>query len=392
MPVVPRALDDGDGSEITSPKVASKTVVGMVLGVLCLFTMVLSYQLISCSWRKQRQASLGVPHSGSSAIHTTHTHSEPTPSFHTFFQRLLRLFSYPRDNGEASEKGVPSPGPRDRPRPLRALLLSFTHDHNPSSGPTESSHASQRTPHPTIRERRALRALRLNTTLSTSPRKQYPSTPSPLASSRKRIGRLFLFGPTTPDTPTPLPPYLSPTSPFSRRHYAKLDDSMYSDWSNNAKYHTERPPEAILSPWSPNEHEYPYPPYSPLDVNSLSGFPGTPPPLYPPPPAYLPEVPTRATRSNPTTPTRPRASRNGAASTLVPPVSPIVSSLNEEIDGEIGGWDMTSEIRAAFAHTANTCEDDDVFVISNASDEDGASSELDTVSLRTDESTKPLSL
>ena len=70
----------------------------------------------------------------------------------------------------------------------------------------------------------------------------------------------------------------------------------------------------------------------------------------------------------------------------------IASALSEQIDGEIGTWDVTSDIRAALAQTTSIRGDDDVFVVSNESDEDGASLEGDVMSLHTDEYMEPLTL
>ncbi|KAI1788859.1 hypothetical protein LXA43DRAFT_1084162 [Ganoderma leucocontextum] len=398
MPVVPRTSDAGNGTEITSPSVGTKTVVGMVLGILCLFTIVLSYQLIACSHRKKPAAARRVPRNASPAAKNTHTRSKPTRSFRTC-SNLFGL-SKPKpapanSTPSSSEKRVPPQDSKDGRRTFRALLLPFAP--RDSSGGPETPPPSQSKP--TLLERKGLRDLRLNTELLKSDGKQrYPATPSPMMTpTRKRMGRVFQFGSSPPSTPGSSTTLFSASTPTSRRQYKKLDDTPYSDWSNQAVCPTERPPEAMVSPWSPNEPEYPYAPYSPITVRWLSDTPRTPPPLYPPPPAYLPEVPMRSDGlgSSPGTPTRAGASARAGA----PLVSLIVSRLSEEIDGEIGSWDMP-DIRAALASVVTLVDrdddDDDVFVIADESDGDDGSSELDSVSLHTVtdeyESMEPLSL
>ncbi|KAM5540826.1 hypothetical protein V8D89_005470 [Ganoderma adspersum] len=424
MPVVPRTSDAGNGTEITSPNVAAKTVVGMVLGILCLFTLILTYQLIACPHRK-RAAARRMPRNGLQAAKNTHTPSKTTRSFRNCSNLFGGSSTKPapasnRTPGTSEKRAQPQDS-KDGQRTWRALLLPFASPNSPTAPETPSLSQSK----PTLLERKGLRALRLNTELLKSDGKQrYPTTPaSPMMTpTRKRIGRVFEFASSPLNTPASSSSTLfsagTPT-PTGRHNYKKLDDKLYSDWSNQTTYPTERPPEAIVSPWSPNERQYPYAPYSPISVRWLSDTPRTPPPLYPPPPAYLPEVPVRSdglgTASAPVTPTRP--SRGASASTRTapmtasplappPPVSPIIRRLSEEIDGEIGSWhsDMP-DIRAALASVVTLVDrqadrDDNVFVIADGSDsgEDGddGASELDSVSLHTAtdeyERMEPLSL
>ncbi|PIL35127.1 hypothetical protein GSI_02916 [Ganoderma sinense ZZ0214-1] len=415
MPVVPRTSDAGNGTEIASPNVAAKTVVGMVLGIL------LTYQLIACPHRKRAAAARRVPRNASQAAKTAHTplSSKATRSFRS----CTNVFGWSspkpapanRTPGTSEKRAQSQSDSKDGRRTLRALLLPFSSRNSPGAPKTPPTPSQ---PKPTLLERKGLRALRLNTELLKSEGKQrYPTTPSPMMTpTRKRMGRVFEFASSPLSTPASSSSTLfsagTPT-PTGRRHYKKLDDKLYSDWSNEATYPTSRPPEAMVSPWSPNERQYPYAPYSPISVQWLSDTPRTPPPLYPPPPAYLPEVPVRSdglgTGSAPMTPTRPSHAygAEGAACTgspLVPPVSHIIRRLSEEIDGEIGSWDMP-DVRAALASVvtldrqspAGDRDEDDVFVIASESDSgEDASSELDSVSLHTAtdeyESMEPLTL
>ena len=368
-----------------------------------------------------------MPRNASQAAKNTHTPSKSTRSFRNCYNLFGGSSIKPapastRAPGTSEKRAQPQVS-KDGQRTWRALLLPFASANSHSPATSENPSPSQ--PKPTLLERKGLRALRLNTELLKSDGKQrYPTTPSSpmMTPTRKRMGRVFEFASSPLSTPassssTLFSAGVTPT-PTGRRHYKKLNDDKlhsYSDWSNEATYPTERPPEAMVSPWSPNERQYPYAPYSPLSVRWLTGndtsTPRTPPPLYPPPPAYLPEVPVRSDGlgSTPVTPTRPSPSRGASTSARTlpsplapPPVSPIIRRLSEEIDGEIGSWDMP-DIRAALASVVTLVDHqvdrdgDDVFVIADGSDSgDDASSELDSVSLHTAtdeyERMEPLSL
>ncbi|KAI0770642.1 hypothetical protein C8Q74DRAFT_916704 [Fomes fomentarius] len=388
MVVVPRSSSvPEDGKQITSPKVATGTVTGMVLGILCFFFIVVSYQLLAWPCKKRRGNTPRVPRNADIVITTLHTPSKTPRSFRNLFglirsKHKAKLLPLPFSPSlEKAEAGTAPDSRTGRKNALRALYLRTTRrDHTAPGG--NSSH----TPTSTLRERRALHSLYLNINLP-SPRKRYPGTPSPISPALKRFGRVVLVDQTPPDTP--ISPFLSPKRPTSRL-YQQLDDPFYSEWANEApSCRTERPQDALISPWSPNEGQFPYYPYAPA-LNSL-GEPRTPPPLYPPPPAYLPEIPFRAPGSNPATPTRASAVPRVLLRTPETPVSPIVSVLGDEIEGDIGSCELR-QVRAALASTA---EKDDAFVIGDDS-EDGHSSttdsDLETVSIYSDESTEHLNL
>ncbi|KAI0718154.1 hypothetical protein C8T65DRAFT_94424 [Cerioporus squamosus] len=393
MAIVSRSTSaPGDSPQITSPKVATATVVGMVLGVFCLCIMVISYQLLSCPCRKRRPGRRKAPRD--IVITTLHTPSKRARSFRTCFGLLSQSQpKHPLDHlpVPGSEKGAtPGSDRRQRPGAFRGLYLSVK-KRGATAPQSTFTPALDETRGPTLRERRALRSLYLDTNLP-SPRKWYPgnASPSPISPALKRMGRVFQFDSTPPETPTFSPMPSTPRTPTGRRHYKQLDDSKYSDWANSPVYRTERPQDAFISPWSPNEGEFPYytPMYSP-GFKPLSE-PRTPPPLYPPPPAYLPEIPLRGSGSTPSTPTRSKTSPASSSWKLFePPPSPIVSSLRKEIDGDIGSWEA-QDVRAALAETRG--DDNSMFVISNdtGSDEWDASSDLDTVSMHTGESVKAL--
>ena len=364
---------------------------------VCLFVMIVSYQLLSCPCRKRRSARRTPRKAPRDIVITTlHTPSKPKRSLRTCFG----LIDKPQKRNPLNHIPVPGkekdasaqPRARHETGTFRKLYLSVK-THGSSSPQPPSTTSTEEARGPTLRERRALRSLYLDTSLP-SPRKRYPGTPgpSPISPALKRMGRVFQFDSTPPETPTLSPLPSTPRTPAGRRHYKQLDDSKYSDWANEPSYRTERPQDAFISPWSPNEGEFPY--YTPRYSPGFKAFsePQTPPPLYPPPPAYLPAIPMRCSGSGstPSTPTRSGASRS-PFQTSEPPVSPIVSSLRHEIDGAIGSWQPDIEdVRAALAETRG--EDRSMFVIANdtGSDEWDASSDLDTVSMHTGESIEPL--
>ncbi|KAI0754505.1 hypothetical protein C8Q80DRAFT_1266121 [Daedaleopsis nitida] len=470
MVVVPRATSiSGDGTQITSPKVATSTAIGMVLGILCLFGMILSYQLLACPCKRRKARP--AQRKPLPVITTLHPPSKPKRSFRNCFGHVKSkpkprspFLKNPLSLSSEKDAGA-SPAPLKESRNgLRSFFLFGTRRGAHSAPATQTASTSE--PKPTLRERRALRSIYLNTSLP-SPRKRYPpGTPSPISPALKRMGRVFQFDSSTPpDTPTisPLFSARTPRTPTSRgrRQYQQLDDSYpYTptptksklsaecQWANEATDRTKQPQDALISPWSPDEGEYPYYPYSPagpkslsfaLAMGELSPVPYTPPPLYPPPPAYLPEIPLRGPGSTPATPTRsqtspvppsrPPGAQASRSATRSPsfsaseapeplpvtrpravPVSPIVlASLREEIDGDIGSWEF-AQVREAlanhaaavaahgddpFADPVPVASDPGVFVISNSS-EDGhsscADSDLDTLSIHTDDSVESLTL
>ncbi|KAI0694767.1 hypothetical protein C8Q76DRAFT_251371 [Earliella scabrosa] len=447
MVVVPREFVPRDGPpEITNPKVATNTVVGMVLAILlvcsvCFFTLILSYQILACPCKNRRKNARRVRRRAPPrdiVITTLNPPPKPTRSFRNCFGLVKskpKRHSFLKNPFSTPSTPVKDATPDTRTGGKSGLRSFFLRRGAPDetqnvTQPESTSAPNQR---PTLRERRALRSLYLNTSLP-SPRKRYPGTPSPISPALKRMGRVFLFSDSDPpETPIPTPTssnFLSPRTPPSRshRHYKQMDDSLYSDWANEETYPspspsrgTKFPKDAFISPWSPNEGEFPYYPYYPhspgLASPFLGGEPHTPPPLYPPPPAYLPELPRRGSEASggsaPTTPTRPTrsgtATPRGSPCTTpkqisnsratssrgmgpgseervpdAPPVSPIVSTLREQIEQDIGSWE-SRQLREALASTVTV--DPGVFVIADDS-EDGHSilSDLETLSVHTDDS------
>ncbi|KAH9891904.1 hypothetical protein C8Q73DRAFT_94245 [Cubamyces lactineus] len=351
MAVIPRGSDaqsnGGPPGQIGSPRVATTTVIGMVLGILCLFTMVLSYQFLSCSCKRRSANTRRRP----LAVTTdTHIPSITTRSF-TALHRLCRKVA----------------------KTIRSLLLVCKKVAGSSPWRTAEQSCPQETSEPpsttTLRERRALRSLWLNT--ARSPTKRYPSASTGPGSTkgsplRKRMAGLFHDLRTPPPSPGFLPPS-SPRTPRSRRHYHKLKDiAQYANWSNEEVYLTERPTSALISPWSPSEYEFPYPIQalcSPTAMTSVDQ-PGTPPPLYPPPPAYIPEIPLRSPGSTPTSPARPEHTTRWAPAP-VPPISPTARGLDQQITEDLETWVLLRQSLRAAEH-----EDNGVFVISDETEDD----------------------
>ncbi|EIW52427.1 uncharacterized protein TRAVEDRAFT_24626 [Trametes versicolor FP-101664 SS1] len=389
MAVLPRSSGaPGTDGQISSPRVATRTVVGMVLGILCLFTMVLSYQLMSCPCRRRKAKA--AKHRTPRTSPSTHTPSKkPTRSFID----LKRLYQNARERfhrthapalGEKQSLGTSSP----RGVTLRSLFLAATKPLRAALHRTkeeQSSPSDDTARPPNLRERRALRSLYLNTRTPTTPTtKRYPCNPptTPTTPTRKRMaGLLHLSIGGSPDSPDTLSPF-TPRNTQSRRLYQKLNDTAYSDWSNEESYRTERPISALISPWFPSEYEFPYP-----SLHSPGLTPATPPPLYPPPPAYIPEVPLRSPGGVADSPGR-RAEMTEMkreSPPLVMPMSPIVSTLTEEIASDIVAWtalhESPSGVGALPEHRV-----DGVFVIANEDSEDEASNRDSMSTVYTQES------
>ncbi|KAI0326238.1 hypothetical protein GY45DRAFT_1364034 [Cubamyces sp. BRFM 1775] len=381
MAVIPRGSDaqsDGGPGQIGSPRVATSTVIGMVLGILCLFTMVLSYQFLSCSCKRRRSATT---RRGPPTVSTgTRVPSITARSF-TALCRLCRkmgeMLRHPQSNQCVAEKhSLDHPTRTTRRTTVRSLLLVCKNYSGNSSRNTAEQSPAQATSEPsipTLRERRALRSLYLNTTRS--PTKRYPRSSSPSPGSakgsplRKRMAGLFHDLRTPPPSPGFTTPPLSPHTPRSRRHYHKLTDSaLYANWSNEEVYLTERPTSALISPWSPSEYEFPYPIQTLRSPGAMTSIdePATPPPLYPPPPAYIPEIPLRSPGSAPTSPMRPEHTTR-AAPPLAPPLSPIVQGLDREIQV---ASDLETWVHLRQCLRAAEREDDGVFVISDETEDD----------------------
>ena len=139
---------------------------------MCLFTMVLSYQLLSCP--RKKKGVRRVPRNGamSSASTATTTPSKITRSFQSFlhtFRRKNPLLVLPAPTFTEKEKSAPTSLNTVR-KTVRSFYLSATKSADtPAAESTPPT--SEQARGPTLRERRALRSLYLNTT-STSPRKR----------------------------------------------------------------------------------------------------------------------------------------------------------------------------------------------------------------------------
>ncbi|KAI0354808.1 hypothetical protein OH77DRAFT_1425393 [Trametes cingulata] len=374
MVVLPRSSESaGDDGQIGSPRVATSTVIGMVLGILCLFTIVVSYQLLSCSCRRRR-----LPANRRAAVSTsTHTPSSSKRSF-TAFDRLYRRdrdLLRPQEPSPADEKQSTSTSEETARRSiLKSLYLALSKPIRAVFRRKVDSRPSHPARAPKLRERRALRSLYLDTTPRT-PTKRYPCNPSPTPTTpiRKRMGGLFhLDTASSPGSPRS-PSFFSPGGGRSRRLYQELNDAAYDEWSNEQTYKTRVPSSALISPWSPSEYEFPYPSLHSPGLMS-PGVPETPPPLYPPPPAYISETPLRSPGSVPGSPIRADLTKvKPPKVTVLPPlpVSPIVSGLEEEIAGEIDAW-------TAFSQSPNAVRNlreghrEGVFVISNESEDEAS--------------------
>ncbi|KAI0823986.1 hypothetical protein BC628DRAFT_466683 [Trametes gibbosa] len=397
MAVLPRSSGSvtvGTDGQIMSPRVATSTVVGMVLGILCLFTIVVSYQLLSCPCKRRRTANR-VPRATTKPSNS-HTLSKPTRSFITLkpFCKIRRDKDHLNNPSTPTKEKQTLSAPVKSPahKTLRSLCLTATKPFRSALRSTdEGQHAvpTGSAPAPNLRERRALRSLHLNTHLATTPTKRYPCnpSPSPATPTRKRMAGLLHLNHNDSTCALDSPTLFSARSTKSRRLYQKLDDTTYSDWSNEESYRTPRPASALISPWSPSEYEFPYLPlHSPGFM--LPREPSTPPPLYPPPPAYIPEVPMRSPGSAPASPTRPSRSgreRTEARSPLAPPVLPIFSTLAQEISGDIDTWSVLSRVEERIAMPPDP-RADGVFVIANEESEDDESYRDSICTIGTDES------
>ncbi|KAI0642941.1 hypothetical protein C8Q79DRAFT_1012940 [Trametes meyenii] len=380
MAVLPRSTASGSATaagEIGSPRVATSTVIGMVLGILCLFILVITYQFSSCSLKGRRKGVLNQRSPRAATSTASYAPSKPTRS-------LLKLSCLSRKAKDTSRPTHPSSfdsekgpfgtekAPEPRKTTLRSLCIVFTAHLKRAFGraeekrsplPTEPSRA------PNLRERRALRSLYLNTRSQT---KRYPSndTESPVSPMRKRMAGLLHLDLGTPiDSP---PPPFSPGGKKSRRLYQKLDDNLYSGWSNEETPGTKKPVSALVSPWSPSEYEFPYPSLSSPGWR-LPGepfTPCTPPPLYPPPPAYIPETPLRSPGCTPSSPMRREMPKTRPTSPLPSP-SPTPSMLAEEIANDIDAWALLRQ-RQRSPTVPVEQPDDGVFVIANESEDDSA--------------------
>ncbi|KAI0671156.1 hypothetical protein C8Q78DRAFT_1034329 [Trametes maxima] len=355
----------------------------MVLGILCLFILVITYQFSSCSVKGRRKGVLN-QRSPRAAISTaSHAPSKPSRSFFKLscLSRKAKDTTRPTQPSFDREKGPfgTEKAPEPRKTTLRSLLVVFAVPFQRAFGRAEEKRPplpTEPTRTPNLRERRALRSLYLNTR---SPTKRYPcnDTESPASPMRKRMAGLLHLDLGTPiDSP---PPPFSPGGKKSRRLYQKLDDATYSGWSNEEAPGTKKPVSAFVSPWSPSEYEFPYPSLSPgWRLPGEPSTPCTPPPLYPPPPAYIPETPLRSPGGTSASPMRREMTKTRPASPPPSP-SPTPSMLAEEIANDIDAWALLRQRQPSPIAPAQQ-PDDGVFVIANESEDDAT---IGTSSART---------
>ncbi|OBZ71206.1 hypothetical protein A0H81_08464 [Grifola frondosa] len=273
MAIIPR--NDAGSNDVmqTSPHIQISTVAGMVLGIICLFVLVVSYQFLSCP-RRRKPTSMKAQAPRASSSRPSHT---PLPTQHSF-SKVASLAS--KFNSASCFR-----------RPVEAL----------TGGP---------------RERKALGSAHLASSQRAHDRE---------AKRLQFSHQLRLKLPLSPISSAPS----SPRSPDSHRQYRQIDDHIYSEWSNEAVYCTEKPPGALISPWSPCKPNTPH----------------TPPPFYPPPPAYVPEIPFRAGsritgRSDPPSPIKMTTSSDlNIAVSSVDQGSPLIQALKEDINGDIVRWE-----------------------------------------------------
>ncbi|KAI0931013.1 hypothetical protein AcV7_005040 [Taiwanofungus camphoratus] len=220
------------GEAQASPRVTISTAMGIVLGALSLFTLVVGYQLLSCM------------------------HKKPPPAQ----RRNLVLV----------------PPARRRPSLLRTIRNVFNRFHTfignlkPKFRPVHDTQTGS------LQKRKALRFLHLPTQRQRNRRQ----------TREKFATRLRL------NIPKPSPfETSSPHQLTNQWHYIHLEDGRHSE----AVCRTEKPPEAVMSPWSPREQDYPYP-TSPTAWQwsqwNGGGDSDTPLPSSPPP-AYVPGTPLR---------------------------------------------------------------------------------------------------
>lgn len=239
MAIVPRTSTSSTGTQ-TSPSLAMTTVTGMVIGVLGLFVLVLTYQVIPCLHRKKPPANVPL--------------------------RGLRLPATPPER--------PSVG--SRIRHIRSKITTFFTSSNREPGAPSSESPVHKT----------LRSLHL-------PKRDQ---------GKRRLAREKFATKLRLDLR--LPPaanVLSSRTPRDRRGFAPLKEDVFSTGKRDGVviFPTEKPPTALMSPWSPREQDFPYPstptPSRWLGKEWLSN---SPPPFSPtpfsPPPAYHPGTPVRS--------------------------------------------------------------------------------------------------
>lgn len=208
---------------------------------MCLFLLVLSYQLIPCLHRKKP-----LPTNRPTRIPLAPPPPEPerpvVRAIRGAFSKLLTFLrrpfsSHPPSGGNEAQK----------PTPPRSFNLD-------SQAKPDRQH---------IREKFATQ-LRLNLHIPPAAEVLAPRSPGP-------------------------------RTPRDKKRYAILDDSAYADLDEGHFLPMEKPQSARLSPWSPHEPDYPYASSPTPSRKTVFDYgPDTPPPPFSPPPAYVAGTPIRA--------------------------------------------------------------------------------------------------
>ncbi|KAI0783432.1 hypothetical protein C8Q75DRAFT_783009 [Abortiporus biennis] len=244
MVVISRAdsgSTDDTALSTTRPPVAVSTAIGMVLGVMCLFVMVVSYQFL-------------IPRIGNRKPKSTHAklappeflvQPKPTLLQHTLSQisKIFTLIFNSRERKPCKPTEV-GEKPRTKHRILRSLHLPSSPNHIHATPNREQ-----------IKEKFST-TLRLNI--------RVPNVPARL--------RNTLSSPRTP----------------KRKFYSQIHDNGFDDPDQLTPL---TPSTALLSPWSPAEDQYPdmYSDFSEVQLFAR----GQEEPITPPVQAYLPETPLR---------------------------------------------------------------------------------------------------
>lgn len=207
---------------------------------MCLFLLVLSYQLIPCLHRKKP-----LPTNRHTRIPLAPPPEPERPVVRAIRGAFNKLLTFLKRT--FSSRPPPGGGGAQKPTPPRSLNLN-------SQAKPDRQH---------IREKFATQ-LRLN-----------------------------LHIPPAADVLAPRSP--GPRTPRDKKRYAILDDSAYANLDEGHFLPMEKPQSARLSPWSPHEQDYPYA-SSPTPSRKVvfDYGPDTPPPPFSPPPAYVAGTPIRA--------------------------------------------------------------------------------------------------
>ncbi|KAH9948248.1 hypothetical protein B0H21DRAFT_248328 [Amylocystis lapponica] len=215
-----------------SPSVTISTITGIIVGAICLFGLIISYRLLSTRWAlsstRGRHSTVLSPVSGVAA--------PPQWRWNDLWARcatvMKSLCLWPH-SPLVNMKTSPISQKRTR---LHSFILPFSYGGNREPMRWKS------TAHFRTHSR--------------------PSSPA--------------------DVYSPVPP---------RREYKELNNGKYSGRSEGARV-TEKPPTAVMSPWSLSEDQYPYPAIPTPLARIWQGADHIPPP-FTPPPAYVPKTPLR---------------------------------------------------------------------------------------------------